>query len=229
GPWPLHRRLRHARRAGAPGADRERPLQRLDPRLQGRPDRPARLRRDDARQRRDRPGHRPAGDRGAGRRRADRLDPHAGPGDGRAARLRDHRRGLLRGADRSRRAVHAQRPVHRLAAGHPRHAAGRSRPRPRRGARAGRRRRPRRSAPAAGGQSERPPQGRRLARRRQPRRRPGRPGPRRRPGGLRRRSGPLHGRHDRLHARLRGRPARHHDDRRDAGQGREPGGELERL
>ena len=37
GPRALHRRLRHARRAGAPGPDRQRPRQRVDARLQGRP------------------------------------------------------------------------------------------------------------------------------------------------------------------------------------------------
>ena len=37
GTWSLHRRLRHGRRDGAPGSDRERPRQRLDAGLQGRP------------------------------------------------------------------------------------------------------------------------------------------------------------------------------------------------
>ena len=63
GAWPLHRRVRHARRAGASGPARQRPRQRVDPRLQVRPRHPARLRRgaaaqhpDRRRRRRPRPG-----------------------------------------------------------------------------------------------------------------------------------------------------------------------------
>ena len=56
-----------------------------------------------------------------------------------------------------------------------------------------------------------------------------RAGPRGRPRGLRRRRVALDGRHDLVHARLRGGPEGHPDHRRDAGQGREPGRRHLRL
>ena len=74
GAWSLHRRLGHARRAGPPGPDRQRPGQRVDARLQGRPHGPAGLRRAAARQ--PRHGRAPSAAQGtavAGRRDRDRL------------------------------------------------------------------------------------------------------------------------------------------------------------
>ena len=77
-----------------------------------------------------------------------------------------------------------------------------------------------RSAPDRRGRAHEPAQGRRLARHRHPRRRRRGHRPRRRARGLRRRRRPLDGRHDRLHARLRGGPEGHPGDRRHARPGR---------
>ena len=104
---------RDARRADPPGPDRQRPGERVDARLQGRPHRAARVRRAAARQPRERRGR---SARSRPRSQVDDIEtdfsPKPQPRDRRAARLRHHRRGLLRRAHRAGHALHAQRPVH---------------------------------------------------------------------------------------------------------------------
>ena len=166
-----------------------------------------------------------SGHRRPGRHDRDRLHSQARARHRRAAGLRHRRRGLLRRPDGPGHALHAQRPVRRQRRrASSSTASGRPGARPRRPARAGRRRRPRRPARARTSSNLTNPrkQGDNLV--------TGTPGGQRH----RARSAParsraraptraLDGRHDRVAARLRGRPEGHPDDRRDARQGGDTG------
>ena len=229
GPRALHRRLGHARRADPAGPDRQRPRQRVDARLQGRPHVAAR---------RSATCCSPTRATGATvgpqstavqvDKIVDRLLRQARPRDGRAARLRDQRRGLLRRPDRAGHALHAQRPVHARPAGPARDRPGRPGARPPTGAR---------SRVGADGRVD-PRAHRRRQRsttrsRRATRWSPARPrAPPRAPcaSGALEGSGadPARSMVDMIssHARLRGRPEGHPDDRRDARQGRSQVGSV---
>ena len=222
GPWSLHRRVRNARRADPAGPDRQRPRERVDARLQGRPHVAAHVRRPAAA-----PTRRPAP---PSARRARPSRSTRSSTDFTAEPARDTGEPLdfaiigdgffavqtAKGTRYTRNGQFALDPQGRLvtAQGDPvLDADGRAITATNGSVdpRAHRRRQP-----------HQPAQGGRLARHRHPRGRRHRHRPLRRAGGLRRRRRALDGRHDLLDARLRGRPEGHPDDRRDARQGRRP-------